>query len=191
MSDIGARRLLLDTGAAVRGIRGLHAKLYIFGTSRAVVTSTNLTGAGLSANRGFGIVTEDRAAIERCLAYFESLWPLAGPDLERHQLDQWDVTLADHLASGGAPVPSRSLGDFGAVAGFEPTPVPATPPAFSDPPQAFVKFGGEGNDRLPADCPTIEEIERGGNYWPLPIRLAAGGTRQASRRARSCSFRGS
>ncbi len=174
VSDIGALRLLLDRGAAVRGIRSLHAKLYIFGTSRAIVTSANLTGAGLSANREFGIVTEDRSAIERCLAYFESLWPLAGPDLGRQQLDRWDVTLADHLASGGAPVPSRSLGDFGAVAGFEPTPVPATPPAFSDPPQAFVKFGGEGNDRLPVDCPTIEEIERGGSHWALAYPAGGG-----------------
>ena len=172
VSDIGALRLLLDAGAAVRGIRNLHAKLYLFGTSRAIVTSANLTGAGLSANREFGLVTEDRAAIERCLAYFENLWPLAGPDLERLQLDRWDVTLADHLASGGLPVPSTGLGDFGAVAGFEPTLVSATPQAFSDPPQAFVKFGGQGNDRVPLDCPTTEEIKRGGCHWALAYPTA-------------------
>lgn len=174
VSDIGALRLLLDAGAVVRGIRGLHAKLYIFGTSRAIVTSANLTGAGLSTNREFGIVTEDPAAIERCLAYFESLWPLAGSDLERQQLDGWDATLADHRASGGPPAPSRSLGDFGAEAGFEPTPVPGTPLAYSDPPQAFVKFGGEGNDRVPLDCPTIEEIKRGGSHWALAYPAGRG-----------------
>ena len=172
VSDIDALRLLLEAGAAVRGIRSLHAKLYIFGTSRAIVTSANLTGAGLTTNREFGIVTEDPAAIERCLAYFESLWPLAGSDLQRQQLDEWDVALADHRASGGPPAPSRGLGDFGAKAGFEPTPGP--PPAYSDPPQAFVKFGGEGNDRVPLDCPTIEEIERGGSHWALAYPAGRG-----------------
>ena len=174
VSDIGALRLLLDAGAAVRGIRGLHAKLYIFGTSRAIVTSANLTSAGLSTNREFGIVTEDPAAIERCLAYFESLWLLAGSDLERQQLDGWDTMLADHRASGGPPAPSRSLGDFGAEAGFEPTPVPGTPLTYSDPPQAFVKFGGEGNDRVPLDCPIIEEIKRGGSHWALAYPAGRG-----------------
>ena len=186
VNDIGALRLLLDSGAVVRGIRGLHAKLYMFGTSRAIVTSANLTGAGLSTNREFGIVTEDPAAIERCLAYFESLWPLAGPDLERQQLDRWDVTLAHHRASSGPPASPRSLKDFGAEAGFEPTLVPATPLAFSDPPQAFVKFAGEGNDRVPLDCPTIEAIKRGGSHWALAY--PAGGGRPTGVRAGAVMF---
>ena len=103
-SDIEALRLLLDAGGAVRGIRGLHAKLYIFGSGRAIVTSANLTGAGLSTNREFGLITEDNAAVEGCRAYFDELWRLAEPDLERHQLDQWDRSVARHLESGGRPL---------------------------------------------------------------------------------------
>ena len=174
VSDIETLRLLLDAGGAVRGIRGLHAKLYIFGSSRAIVTSANLTSAGLSANREFGIVTEDRAAIDRCLVYFKELWRLAGSDLARQQLDQWDLTLADHLASGGRPAPSDGLGDFGAEAGIELPPYCGLPPVFSDPPQAFVKFGGEGKDRVPLDCPIIEEVERGGCHWALAYPAGGG-----------------
>ena len=117
---------------------------------------------------------KDPAAIECCLAYFESLWPLAGSDLEQQQLDRWDAMLADHRASGGPPAPSRSLGDYGAEAGFEPTPVPRTPPAYSDPPQAIVTFGGAGTDRVPLDCPLIEEIKRGGSHWALAYPAGRG-----------------
>ena len=167
-------RLLLDAGGAVRGIRGLHAKLYIFGSTRAIVTSANLTGAGLSANREFGIVTKDRAAIARCLAYFKELWRLAGSDLTRQQLDSWDVTLADHLASGGPPAPSRGLGDFGAEAGIKLPPSSDLSPIFSDPPQAIVKFRGESTDRAPLDSPIIEEIKRGGSHWALAYPARGG-----------------
>ena len=39
VSDIAALRLLAKAGARVRGIKYLHAKLYLSGSSRAVVTS--------------------------------------------------------------------------------------------------------------------------------------------------------
>ena len=41
VSDIAALRKLLHIGAVVRGVRNLHAKLYLFGESRAVITSAN------------------------------------------------------------------------------------------------------------------------------------------------------
>src|SRR2546421_7648773 len=43
VSDIVALRKLLEAGANVRGVRNLHAKLYLFGQRRAIVTSANLT----------------------------------------------------------------------------------------------------------------------------------------------------
>jgi phosphatidylserine/phosphatidylglycerophosphate/cardiolipin synthase-like enzyme len=50
VSDIDALRMLLDAGASVRGIRNLHAKVYLFGVSRAIITSANLTAAALDRN---------------------------------------------------------------------------------------------------------------------------------------------
>ncbi len=176
VSDIEALRLILDAGGAVRGVRGLHAKLYIFGTGRAIITSANLTGAALTANREFGVVTEDNAAIKLCLAWFDALWQDAGNDLQRLQLDSWAHTLSNHLALGAPPSESGDLGDFGAVASFEALPLSSPPPNFEDPPQAFVKFLGEGNNRVPLDCPTIEEIDRAGCHWALAY--PAGGNRR-------------
>ena len=174
VSDIEALRLFLNAGGAVRGVHGLHAKLYIFGTGLAIVTSANLTGAGLRANREFGIVTDDGAAVERCLAWFDALWQDAGNDLRPSQLDSWALTLSNHLASGAPPQESGDLGDFGAVASLEPLPFSSPSEVFADPPQAFVKFLGEGNNRVPLECSTIEEIERGGCHWALAYPTAGG-----------------
>ena len=73
VSDITALRLLLDAGAAVRGIRHLHAKLYVFGSKRAIITSANLTEAGLGRNHEFGLVTDDRHTVAGCRRYFDRL----------------------------------------------------------------------------------------------------------------------
>ena len=54
-SDITALRQLLKAGASVRGVRNLHAKLYIFGNSRAMITSANLTHAALNYNHEFRV----------------------------------------------------------------------------------------------------------------------------------------
>lgn len=176
VSDIESLRLFLNAGGAVRGVHSLHAKLYIFGTGRAIITSANLTGAGLTKNREFGIITEDSAAVEHCLAWFDTLWQDAGNDLQRSLLDNWAHILSNHLASGAPPSESRDLGDFGAVASFEPLSFSSPPPIFEDPLQAFVKFLGEGTNRAPLDFPTVEEIDRAGCHWALAY--PAGGDRR-------------
>ena len=48
VSDVAALRGLLGANASVRGVRNLHAKLYLFRNSRAIITSANLTVAALS-----------------------------------------------------------------------------------------------------------------------------------------------
>ena len=96
VSDIDAFELLLNVGGTVRGIQGLHAKLYVFGTSRAIITSANLTGSVLSGNHEFGVVTVDSAAVGSCHAYFDTLWQRAGSDLQRSRLDGWTLRLSRH-----------------------------------------------------------------------------------------------
>src|SRR5438093_120726 len=50
VSDLAALQLLLDQGGLIRGVKHLHAKLYLFGHSRVIVTSANLTLAALDRN---------------------------------------------------------------------------------------------------------------------------------------------
>ena len=160
VSDVAALRNLLEAGARVRGVRNLHAKLYLFGKSRAIITSCNLTEAALRRNREIGMVVSDWTIMERCLAYFDDLWHLAGNDLLPVQVDAWDKTLTDHWLRGGRPHDTGGLKDFGEDTGVEGAPL-----AVADASQAFVKLLGMGDNRVPLSVSTLEEVRGEGSHW--------------------------
>lgn len=167
VSDISALRSILAAGGRVRGIRNLHSKRYLFGTSRAIVTSANLTRAALDHNHEFGVVTEDATNIAACRAYFDRLWPLGGTDVSPGQLDTWHEAVTSHLALGGQPGSGTSLGDFGADADIGPSPPATLPVVVADATQAFVKFLGESSNRVPLSYRTVDELERAGCHKVL------------------------
>jgi hypothetical protein len=171
VSDIRALQALLDAGASVRGIRNLHAKLYLFGASRAIVTSAILTAAALDRNHEFGMVADDAEVIAACHSYFADLWQRGGADLARRQLDAWDQTVTRRRAAGGRPNRENGLPDFGAVAGLTPSPA-SLPTVVADARQAFVKFLGEGDNRAPLSFATIEEVKRAGCHWAVAYPAA-------------------
>ena len=165
VSDVAALRNLLEAGARVRGVRNLHAKLYLFGKSRAIITSCNLTEAALRRNREIGMVVSDWTIMERCLAYFDDLWHLAGNDLLPVQVDAWDKTLTDHWLRGGRPHDTGGLKDFGEDTGVEVAPLAVAPLAIAYASQAFVKLLGMGDNRVPLSVSTLEEVRGGGSHW--------------------------
>ena len=168
VSDVEALRMLLDYGASVRGIQHLHAKLYLFGTSQAIITSANLTEAALTRNQEFGVVADDAAVIAACRDYFDELWSHASSaELSRDKLDSWAKAVTGYRVAGGRPSRPKELGDFGADAGLAATPPVSFPAVVADADQAFVKFLGKGDDRVSVDCATIEEIERAGCHWAV------------------------
>lgn len=167
VSDIAALRELLASGGSVRGVKNLHAKMYLFGTTRAIVTSANLTEAALNRNHEFGIVSDDLEIVAACHRYFEDLWKRSGPDLTVAQLDQWDADVTRHHAEGGRPNQTAGLRDFGVDVGVSPPPLTTLPTVFADPPQAFVKFLGKSNNRVPLAFSTIDEIKRAGCHWAV------------------------
>lgn len=57
--DLETLYLLKAHNAEIRTIQNLHAKLFIFDNKKAVVTSSNLTKAGLNSNIEFSILIED------------------------------------------------------------------------------------------------------------------------------------
>ena len=166
VSDIAALRLLLDAGAQVRGVKNLHAKLYLFGRSRAVVTSANLTAAALDRNHEFGFVSDEPTVIAACRKYFDDLWARSGADLKVERIDAWDDEVTRYLAAGRRAGQPSGLADYGADAGIVPEP-PMLPLSVADAPQAFVKFLGESHRREPLTFPTIAEIDRAGCHWAV------------------------
>ncbi len=118
VSDINALQRLLDAGAAVRGVKNLHAKLYLFGESRAIITSANLTEAAVERNHELGIVSDDADLMKNCHAYFDNLWQRAGSDLQEECLDSWDKKVTKYQVGGGRPNDAVGLDDFGVEAGI-------------------------------------------------------------------------
>jgi hypothetical protein len=167
VSDIAALRNLLVAGAHVRGVRNLHAKLYLFGASRVIVTSANLTETALDRNHEFGIVSQDSGIITTCRAYFDNLWTRGGPDLSCEQIAAWDETITRFRATGARLNHPTGFRDYGADAGITGPPPITLPPVVADAPQAFVKFLGEGDNRVSLSFFTIDEIERSGCHWAV------------------------
>ena len=167
VSDVAALRKLLEVDARVRGIRNLHAKLYLFGTKRAIVTSCNLTEAALSRNHELGMITTDGTIVEKCLEYFDNLWRVAGDDLVHDRVDAWERTVEGYLLKGGRPHARGGFCDFGADTGIVETPPAQEQIAVSASSQAIVKFLGSANDRSQLSDSTIEEIMRAGCHWAV------------------------
>ena len=167
VSDVAALRKLLKAGARVRGVRNLHAKLYLFGKKRAIVTSCNLTEAALSRNHELGIVTTDGTIIQKCLESFDNLWCEAGEDLVLDTVEDWERTVTEYLLKGGRPHARGGLCDFGADTGIIETPPAQLPIVVSASSQAIVKFLGSAKDRCNLSDLTIEEIKRSGCHWAV------------------------
>ena len=164
VSDLSALALLLECGALVRGVKHLHAKMYLFGARRAVVTSANLTQAALVRNHELGFVAEDPGIIERCRTYFNDLWGRAGDDLELDRLATGEQRITRHLALQGGSSDSAGLGDEGTDAGFFPDPI-VLPGPVAENEQAFVKFFGESHRRADRSMNVLEEVRRSGCHW--------------------------
>lgn len=182
VSDTAALRHLVKAGAAVRGIRNLHAKLYVFGSSRAIITSANLTGAGMDRNLEFGVVSEETGVVTECREYFERLWERAGPDLTACSMGKWDAEITSRLIRGGRFAGSDELADHGADIQLPRIPDHATAAMFEDRAQAFVKFLGQGHDRASLSESVVSELEGSGCHWALcyPVTKRPRGVRDGA-----------
>ncbi len=168
VSDFKALEYLLDIGAQVKGIRHLHSKVYVFGSSTAIVTSANLTQAALFRNAEFGVESDNTEFVRAAVAYFETLWEIAGFPLKASVLAGWRHQIADAAVSGEITSGSN-LDDYGADMEFEETGETSQSflPAEFLPQQCFVKFFGNSDDRALRDVTVYEEIRRSGSHWAL------------------------
>ena len=85
-----ARRLIHLGGGSIRMLNSLHAKMIIVDRKTAIISSANITGAGLgddteSANYEAGVVVKDNY-IEDVLTFFDALWDGA-EDIDNKKLN--------------------------------------------------------------------------------------------------------
>jgi hypothetical protein len=164
VADLSALRHLLRVGASVRGVKNLHAKLYVFGNKRIILTSANLTEAALTRNHELGMVTDNPDAIERCQHYFDVLWSKAGKNLTANDVAGWEKRI--NSARRTVVSTPLNLRDHGANLGFMPDePPPSIKPNLTQ--QAFVKFFGKSDGRSDLNTPVMFEIEQSESHWAL------------------------
>jgi hypothetical protein len=160
VSDLDALELLLQSGAKIRGIVGVHSKMYVFGSTRAIVTSANLTESAMFKNKEFGFTTDDPDISLQCDNYFKSLWGWTKRDLTASAIEEWRRKLAPLRA--GARMGSQ-LPDFGEVI-REVSPFVLEPPT-ETPLQSFVKFFGRADNRASLATLVEEEVIQSGSHW--------------------------
>jgi hypothetical protein len=175
VSDIWALMDVLEGGGEVRGIRGLHSKVFIFGNSSAAVTSANLTHHGLNTNAEFGCISSLPDFVEACQNYFDELWHRSAPSVTAEQLSNWDQKVAQVQLSGAGPGSEAALPDYGADVG-QAGGFPAfgemaqaagihRPRWLDEAPHGHVKFFGQGNDRAPWSLSILDEVAGSGSHW--------------------------
>ncbi len=164
VSDTAALRLLLEHGALIRGVRNLHAKLYVFGRSRVLLTSANLTESALTRNLEFGCLTTKEDIVESCRTYFDRLWMGAGADLDQARLTRWEQVIEDVAASGTHPTRVLGLSDEGAELLPAQSPV-SLPTSIAEAPQSFVKFFGNASHRSERTLAVLEEVRSSGSHF--------------------------
>ena len=112
-SDIAALRALLQKGARIRGVKDLHSKMYVFGSDRMLVTSSNLTHGGAARNHELGVVSQDRSGVDEGRQYFEGLWKKCGPDLRAGRLGEWERRVSPFRSRWKKSRERAGLEDFG------------------------------------------------------------------------------
>lgn len=112
VSDTEAIRILLESGAQVRALKGLHTKLYIFDDTKAIVGSANLTASALDTNFELGHLTTDEDAVFECIEYFDELWEKAANDVTLELVDKCDQILQT-AQNAERPKHPSGLKDFG------------------------------------------------------------------------------
>jgi len=162
VSDISALATLLEKGAEVRGIANLHSKLYLFGKTRAVVTSANLTEKALNQNHELGLVTENPEILRDCIDYFEHLWRGGKTNLTPAMLIKFEADVKKQLEEKVPPQSILGSKDYGAtvVCKRYATEADATRRK-TNPPQAqraFVKFIGNRSDPWDVSSTTIASV---------------------------------
>ncbi len=166
VSDIGALRALLAAGGRVRGLRHLHAKLYIFDSASAAITSANLTTAALYRNHEFGCVLSRHAEVAQCRSYFKRLWKRSGSDLTVGQLDEWEALLEHHLTVGAPPAAEAALPDFGSQGDEAEEPSGMQDEGWvAEAERAHIKFFGTSTNRVDHNFEIFTEVERAGCHW--------------------------
>ena len=154
VSSLTAIERLLKNKAQIKGVMGLHSKLYLFDNKSVIITSANFTNGGFFNNKEFGILSDEKNTIEESQSYFNELWNIDLEFLNESKLNDWKNIIA---TSKPAAKQSEELPDFGksyqkSIIGER---------------QYFIKFFGKDDNRLSLDVNVYQELKWGCSHFAL------------------------
>lgn len=110
VSSISALDRLLKASADIKGIQGLHSKLYLFDQKSVIITSANFTNGGFFQNKEFGVKSHEEEIVLSSINYFNELWEIDDYLLTKEQLDEWKPLVK---RGGGSQSIAPTLPDYG------------------------------------------------------------------------------
>ncbi|MCC5995848.1 MAG: phospholipase D family protein [Oceanicaulis sp.] len=174
--DIEALDRMIRHGVEVRGLRGLHAKVFLSRGRSVVVGSANLTSAALNRNHEYGVLLTDPKIVGETERWFDWLWAESGPSVSRSQIADIRTLIAGRKMPQPPSSLSRGLQDLGAVVGQSAgadgadgavMDFPNSELFDEDAPQFLVKLLGTAGDRASLDETVLSCVESGGTHWSL------------------------
>ena len=154
VSSLDTVKELIKIGVKIRGVQGIHSKIYIFDDKEAVITSANFTSGGLKNNYECGIITHNQLKIASLLEHFDFLWEKGQKDLENIEITDWENII--NTAKKQTAKPAPDLPDMGVripKANGRYHKVKLSDPAFG----AYLKFWGKSSSRAERN-ETIKQI---------------------------------
>jgi HKD family nuclease len=146
VSSLVALKRLIEKGVEIKGIKGLHSKVYIFDTKSVIITSANFTNGGFFTNYELGIKSDIADKVIETIDYFNTLWNFNNSTLNITQIEEWQITIK---SSKPAPIISP-LQDFGT----------STIRKVIGEKNHFIKFYGKGNNRASWNKDVSDEVAR-------------------------------
>lgn len=154
VSRLSAINRLLQNGAEVKGVKGLHSKLYIFDQKSVIITSANFTNGGFFNNKEFGIISDKKNTIEESQSYFQDLWKIDSELLNQSKVSEWKDIIA---ASKPISKQRDTLPDFGTS--FQKSIIGKR--------RYFIKFFGKDDARFSLEDNVLNTLDDGCSHFAL------------------------
>lgn len=159
VSSLTALESLLKVKAQIKGVLGLHSKLYLFDYKSVMITSANFTNGGFFNNKEFGLLSDESKTINESHFYFNCLWGIDGNLLNKNQILEWKniITNAKPLIKS-----DKELPDYG---------VSYQKSIIKDR-RYFIKFFGKNDNRLTLNHKITDELKGGCSHFALSFSRA-------------------
>lgn len=155
ISSLTALERLLEKKATIKGVKGLHSKLYLFDKKSTIITSANFTNGGFFRNKEFGVKTDEKAIMKNSASYFQELWDIDEQILTSQMIQEWKP-LVQKRKKG--KVVESSLSDHGKS--YQEKIIDSRK-------RYFIKFFGKNEHREELSYPIKNEIEYGCCHYAL------------------------